>query len=278
MTDEGREAVATVEEAVATPPAAEGETKETEVDPVEQEAREKGWLPKEEYKGRPDKWVSAKEYVARAPLYSELKESRREIQKLQKTVDGMVRGFQVQLNGAINEKLAQLKAQKREAIEAGDPEKVERVEKAIAQQEKAKADIPTAPEIAPEILDWVKDNPWYNNNESARRLAIIENEAYLKKHPSDIPGSLDHAKKAVQKAYPEIFDNEKSVPGNADGSDGDKRPKAPAVEGGGAPRSTVKTLSVRNLTREQRLAHDAYVNAGVMSSAQYLKSMSEVTE
>lgn len=47
----------------------EAETKQTEVADHETKAREMGWTPKEEFKGDPDKWVDAKDWVERAPLY-----------------------------------------------------------------------------------------------------------------------------------------------------------------------------------------------------------------
>lgn len=248
------------------------ETAATTPDQAEESARAKGWKPKDEYKGEPGSWVDAKEFLGREPLFNALKDSRKEIRELKKTVDGMARTFAQQVNSVVSEKLTQLKAQKREAIEAGDPEKVEKIEKQIEEQKKVKVDAPTAREIAPEIHEWVKENPWFNSNPKAKRLAVAENEEYLKEHPDDIKGSLEVARAAVKKAYPEIFGGDKGDNGS---KDKEEPAKAPPVESGGAKSGGGKTLTVRQLTTEQKLAHDAYVKAGVLTSAEYLKSLQE---
>ena len=61
-----------------------------QVDSYEQQAREQGWRPKEEYEGDPEKWRPAKEFVERGELFGkidhmgkELKETRKALKMLQ---------------------------------------------------------------------------------------------------------------------------------------------------------------------------------------------------
>ena len=62
----------------------------SQVDSYEQQAREQGWRPKEEYEGDPEKWRPAKEFVERGELFGkidhmgkELKETRKALKMLQ---------------------------------------------------------------------------------------------------------------------------------------------------------------------------------------------------
>ena len=59
-------------------------------DPYEDQAREQGWKPKEEFEGDPEKWRPAKEFVERGELFNkidsmgkELKETRKALKMLQ---------------------------------------------------------------------------------------------------------------------------------------------------------------------------------------------------
>ena len=61
-----------------------------QVDSYEQQAREQGWRPKEEYEGDPEKWRPAKEFVERGELFGkidtlgkELKETKKALKMLQ---------------------------------------------------------------------------------------------------------------------------------------------------------------------------------------------------
>ena len=65
-------------------------TPKIDVDPYEEEAREQGWKPQDEYEGDPNKWRPAKEFVERGELFGkidslgkELKETRKALKMLQ---------------------------------------------------------------------------------------------------------------------------------------------------------------------------------------------------
>src|SRR5574343_943735 len=91
-----------------------------QVDPIEIEAREQGWKPKEEYEGDPAKWRPAKEFVERGELFGkidhmgkELKETRKALKMLQ---DHHTKVRETEYNRALTE----LKALQKKHLEEGN--------------------------------------------------------------------------------------------------------------------------------------------------------------
>ena len=263
----------------APPEGDKGNGADTTTDPVEASARTQGWKPKEEFTGDPALWVDAKEFVGRAPLFEKIKDTSKTVKKLEKTVDAMAKHFTANLNHAVNAKIAELRAAKKEAIEGGDVDKVEKLDKAIEEQKTVKADIPTAPEVAPEVMDWVKENPWYTKDQELHDFALAYNDSYLKRNPGDIEGSLKATATATKRAFPEKFS------GDTKGKAGSP---AATVEGATAPASAGRKYTVSRLTTEQKMAHDQYIKAGTFDavakaakmtpSEYYVKQMDEIGE
>jgi len=171
-----------------------------------------------------------------------------------------------------------LQAAKKDAIGEGDVAKVEAIDKAIDEAKATKADIPTAPELAPEIKDWVAANPWYAKDMELHDFALAYNDSYLKRHPDDLAGSLEATTRAVKKAFPDKFSGDSKV----------VKPGPSAVEGSTAPSSAGRKFTVSRLSADQKLAHDQYIKAGTFDKAAaaakmsptefYIKQLDEIGE
>ena len=92
----------------------------TQISQIELDAREQGWKPKEEWKGDPDKWRPAKEFVDRGELYGkidtmgkELKDTKRALQMLQEHHSKVK---ETEYKKAVEE----LKALQKKHLESGD--------------------------------------------------------------------------------------------------------------------------------------------------------------
>src|SRR5690554_7872209 len=105
-----------------------------EIDPVESKAREMGWRPKEEYDGDPETWVDAKEYVGRKPLYDEIHKTRKQVKKLERLQNEITQYVKKVEEVAYKKALADLKAQRKEAIAEADPDKVEEIGRASCRE------------------------------------------------------------------------------------------------------------------------------------------------
>ncbi len=253
------QAVADAQKAAETPPegADKGNGGDTTPDPAEVAAKAQGWKPKEEFTGDPTLWVDAKEFIGRAPLFDKIKGQSKELKEIKRTVDAMAKHFTANVNHAVSAKIAELRAQKKEAIEGGDVAKVEAIDKQIDDAKATKADIPTAPEVAPEVMEWVKANPWYTKDAELHDFALAYNDSYLKRHQGDIEGSLKATAIATKRAFPDKFPEDiKKPPGSPVGT----------VEGGTAPVRGSTKYTVSRLTADQKLAHDQYIKAGTFDA------------
>lgn len=227
-------------------------------------AREKGWRPKEEYEGDPNAWVGAEEFVKRQPLFDKIKIQTKKLKELEKTVEALAKHYQTNIQQAKERAIADLKAERREAIELGEADKVEQIDERIQSVQKMPDPVAPPQTLAPEIEQFVEDNrDWFNKDQELTAFAVSYNEAYLKNHPGDLAQSLTETLKAVKRAFPDKFTNT-------------KRQSPSSVEGGGSPTGSGSKYSVSRLNREQKLVYDQLVRTHKqMSHDEYFKSLDE---
>lgn len=241
-----------------------GETKPDASRTVEDLARSKGWKPKEEFDGPTERFVGAEEFIGREPLIESIKSLKKEVRESKKTIDEMARFHSQNVEREVAKRITALKAEKRDAIELGDVAKVEAIEKKIDAEQKAAASAPKAPSVAPEVEGWIEKHSWFKTDDEMRDVAVSLNEAYLKKNPGDLAGSLEDTERKMKVLYPHKFAD------SGDAKTGTP-PKSSPVEGSAPPARTGKK-TLRDLPHEAQQACKAYVKAGVMSEADYVKS------
>lgn len=243
------------------------------IDPIEQEARASGWVPKEEFHGDEHKWVDAGEFVRRAPLFQKIDTAGREIKELRKSLEALKAHHAQVRETEYKRALDELKAAKKEAYIEGDPdalieidEKVAAVKDAQARfkqeqaQEAAKA---TDPEVIhPEFAAWTKRNTWYNDNKPMRAFADtlgLELRAQGMS-PTDV---LRQVEIKIKEEFPNKFRNP-------------NRDKAAAVEGGGKGGPAKGNSGEASLTDEERRIMNTFVRTGVMTKEQYIADLKKV--
>lgn len=186
----------------------------------EAEARAEGWRPLEQYKGDPNKWIDAKEFVERgenilplvkaqnSKLKSEIESTKQSLKEMRESMDNFKLFHEETTARLQKEKKAEyaraeadLKKARKEAREAGDDDKVDEINDAIAdlkteaQREETKIDkAPTAKSQEAILKDpvyqaWARENPWFgddSNKENARksRLAVAVGQEIRAKNPN----------------------------------------------------------------------------------------------
>jgi hypothetical protein len=247
-----------------------GDTTPVVMDPTEAAARTRGWKPKEEFVGDPSTWVSAEAFVAREPLFDKIRSQSRELREVKKTVDAMARHFTKSVEHAVTAKITELEYQKEQAIKSGDVAEVKAIDKAIKQQETARADVPTKSEVAPEVTAWVEANPWYIKDPELHDFAYVFNETYLRRNPTDLEGSLRETAAATKRAFPDKFPK---APVKPDAT-------VPVVEGGGSPAGGGgKKYSMNRLTADQRRVYDQIVATHkITTHDNFFKDLEEIGE
>jgi hypothetical protein len=135
------------------------------------EARELGWLPKEEFKGDPSRWTDAETFVRKGdevmPLIkAQNKRLKREVEDLKKQFRQASAHFSKAEERAYTRALADLTAKQEAAVESGDLAEHRKVSKEIDDLSKEMPGKPTNQATAEEAReawdDWREQNSWYD--------------------------------------------------------------------------------------------------------------------
>lgn len=235
-----------------------GETGEREISQeIIAKAEKMGWTPKDQFKGDPDKWRPADEFVERGEnmlplLRSQVKRQERQIAELSATVKDFTEHLSKTEKRAYDKALADLKEARAAAIKAGDGETFDKVDDAIADL-KDKMKPREAPQndgaIPPEeFATWLARNPWANDKKLQHVGHGIAEALVADGETARGTDLLDLVAKEIKQRYPEKFENP-------------RRNTAAAVEGAAPPRkSGGKTYA--DLPAEARAACDRMARNG----------------
>ena len=91
-----------------------------QVDPYEQQAKEQGWKPKEEYQGDPSKWRPAKEFLDRGELFSKIDTLGREPKETKKALQMLQQHHSKVREVEYNKAVAELKNLQKKHLEEGN--------------------------------------------------------------------------------------------------------------------------------------------------------------
>lgn len=172
----------------------EGEVDEGRV-ALEKEAREMGWVPKDQFRGPEDQWRDADEFVSRGreilpiikansrKLLGELNATREELKTLkgklttaEQTQKDLLEHQASEIKRQVEAKLKDLRSQKLEAIEEGDHKLAARLEgeidetrdelaKATTVKSPAPAPAPQAPQVEPWAQEFANENAeWFGTD------------------------------------------------------------------------------------------------------------------
>ena len=184
----------------------------------EAEAAEMGWTPKDQWKGNPDNWKDAETYVKHgedivritksqlAKVEREAAEERKQFAERIARIEKMGEKTVERLRASHAKELSDLKAQRREAVKAGDVEAVDQLDEKI---EKHREDGPEAekPEDTKAVQEaWVAKQDWWETDEDMTAYAIGISQGILAKNPKiTMAENLARTEEAMKKKYPEKF-------------------------------------------------------------------------
>lgn len=243
--------------------------------PVEMQAREQGWVSKEEWveSGRDESdWRPAKEFIDRGELYRSIHSTKRELKQTQAALQALQGHHKMVYEKAYQQAYNDLKVQKRQAIRAGEFEQVEEIEDRM---EKMQADhqaeqmrlaqvqqATQAPSTPPEFQAFVDRNPWYLQDKDMRNEADAAGFVYLN-NGGDRNQLLAHVEKEMKRKFPEKFGGKRAAPNAV----------VPTQRGGKAP-----TRDDIDMTDAEREIMRTFVRQGVMTEAQYKADLKKIKE
>lgn len=232
---------------------------EPELSEAEIEASTQGWVPKDQFKGDPKFWRSAEEFLEIGR--NELPVLRERNKKLGKEVEDLRRQFR-KIPGqiadierkTIERVTRELKEKQRRAVEEGDIEAFDAVDKELSELQKQ----PEKPQdIQPIIDDWVMENDWYGSDEDMAAYAQGLHGRTWDRNPETLEANLKMVAEKTQKVFAEKRENP-------------NRSKPSAVENA-AKIKTKSGHSYGDLPPEAKAICDELVAGKVLTKDQYVK-------
>ena len=185
--------------------------------PVEELAGKIGWSPKDQWKGDPDKWRPADEFIIagrdiQQTTSRELRAVREQMERLSGVTETIVRDKVAERDAYWENRLTQ-------AVDDGDHAAAKEATRELAKSEAGRQAPPD-----PTVSQWVAKNDWFNTDPLAA-LRAREISDRLGKAGVPVPEQLTQIDRAMRKEFPELFPAPaKTAPGTQTGSG---RPASP---------------------------------------------------
>jgi hypothetical protein len=237
----------------------------------EKQAMEQGWRPKEEFEGDPEDWVSAGEFIRRGELFKAIHKANRRAKELEETINQLSEHHKRTAEVEYKRAMEDLKAAKKQALEADDYDAVVELDEKMADAKAIKEQIDEAPapqtnEQAEQAFDnFVKDNSWYVTDDEMRDWADTFGLSYAQGagRGKPIDEIFDYVAKEAKHRFSDRFSNP-------------QRKKAAAVS---APTkattraSSKTTYTEADLNDEQRHIMNKFVRSGALTKEQYIAEL-----
>lgn len=197
------------------------ETEQSKEEPsgLQNTARRMGWVPKDQFRGDPDKWIEAAEFVRRGeenlPIARERNRSlERKIERLEKTISDFAEHHAATTKREYDKAYRQIQKELKLAVEDGDVNRYEELSTLKDDLEKTKPAEPvkkdTVQEISEEdqeiLTEWITRNKWYETDHEMSAYAFQMGE-FLGKTKPGLQGKaqLEEITKEVKLRFPEKF-------------------------------------------------------------------------
>ena len=177
----------------------------------EAEAKAQGWAPESEWRGKPEDFKSAEQFVKDGEDIPAILKSK--VDKLEGRVEELlasnqklneVSQRQVQKERKEKEKLiSELEETRKQAVSEGDGEAFDRADKQIND---LRNDYPQTPEIDPMAKRWLESNPWYETNDKLGAYADGQADRLVAQGYTG-QAYFDELTKRTKEAFPEEFGN-----------------------------------------------------------------------
>ena len=230
---------------------------------IEQQAREQGWRPKEEWEGDETKWRDAKEFVERGELYSKIDTMGRDLKDTKKALKMLQEHHSKLKEVEYNKAVQELKAAQKKNLETGDAdaylETTELLTDLKAEQKAREVYQEQMPEqVDPRFTAWVEKNKWYAQEPAMKKHADLIGEVYARQNPDLEPVDvLAYVAKEIKEKFKDKFVNPNRNKQTVEG----RSPSAPT------PKGRIE------LTSEEVKIMNTFIRTGAMSKEQYLEEV-----
>lgn len=169
------------------------EENEPTEDPISSLAQELGWVPQDQFKGDPEKWKPADQFIKAGREIQQT--TARELRSMREQVERMGGVTTQLLQDKVAERDAYWQSQFDQAVEEGDTARA----KQLVENRPAPQQSNTMPA---ETQGWIAKNEWFNKDPlaQARAIEICERLKHL-----PVSEQLAQAERGIRKEFPEHF-------------------------------------------------------------------------
>jgi hypothetical protein len=171
---------------------------ELQPSPYDDLAKKMGWVPKDQYKGDPERWRPAEDFILAGRDIQQ--QTSRELKEIKHTLQTVTRTTASIAEQRIAEERARLSAEYERAVEDGDAKTARQVGQQLDRLEATPATPPP-----PETQSWTERNAgWFQKNPAAtaRAFEVCDRLAKLGYGHTE---QLQAAEEEVKRTYPELF-------------------------------------------------------------------------
>jgi hypothetical protein len=201
---------------------AESEAAPPQLNESEVKAKRLGWVPKDEFKGDPEKHRSAEEFLERGEammpflkrdndkLHQSMTKLERRLEEQAQTFTKFVEFSSKAEERAYKKAKSELEAKLDSAVETADVAGARQVRKDIADLEAAKPEpvevAKPTPQLDPIIQSWIGENEWFNKDKALNAVAVdIYGELEVEQPGASKADLLAETKRQVMEKFPKKF-------------------------------------------------------------------------
>jgi hypothetical protein len=216
----------------------------------ESEAAAEGWAPQDNWKGDPDKWKTAEQFVKDGEKIVPILKSK--VERLDHRVEQLLESNKklneisqrtLEREKRENKRLIQeLEDMRKQAITDGDGEAFAKADSQIRSLQEQ--DVPQEDGLDPLAEKWLSSNPWYASND---RLGAFADGIADRLRARGFTGQayFDELTRQVHEAFPNEFENR-------------NRKRASGVESGGEKASVSNTKTFDSLPSDAKAAYQQF--------------------
>lgn len=196
----------------------------------EVKAMEKGWLPKDQYEGDPDDWVTAREFNLKGEFIGKFRSQDKQIHNLKAQLDHLVGMYNTAEDRGRKQAIDELKQAKKAAIKDGDLERASEIEDKIDEVKDMKVQTITTstPNPVEEYFNstFLPNNQWFIEDPARRAYAV----GYMKTNEQRLEAmspekAFAEVEKSVREEFPHKYRNAARDEQTVAGSNTTTRPK-----------------------------------------------------
>lgn len=258
----------------------DGDIAQNQPSEVEIRALETGWVPKDQFRGDPEKWRPAEEWVERTEtlmpimkatnrnLEKKLQETEAKLREQEETSKKFANFMKGVEERAVKQALEQLREQRKEAFRNGDAEAFEQAEAKMKEIETAASKkqpetVVQQPVEHPQFVEFKTENPWYSSDPAMRAYADTYAQykyANLPKEKINPQDVFEDVQQEIRRRFPEKF-----------GRPTQTQVAFQSVESGGMQSRSGSSRSYDRLTPTAKAECDKFVRQMGIKAEDYVK-------